>query len=75
MSTTLPIRVERGFSPIKAVESAVLAAGSFFYNLHQAYLAARDFERLSHLSDVELARRGLTRDTIPQHICRTYLDA
>ena len=75
MSTTLPIRVEKGFSIVKVVESAVMAFAGFFHNLHQAYAAARDFERLSHLSDVELARRGLTRDTLPQHICRTYLDA
>lgn len=36
---------------------------------------AREVERLSLLSDAELARRGLTRDRIVQHAFRRYMNS
>ncbi len=36
---------------------------------------AREYERLSQLSDEELARRGLQRDGLIQHAFRGYLGA
>lgn len=57
----------------KTVVSALYAVGAFFCSLQQANMASRDYERLNHLSDEDLAEQGLTREAIPQHICETYL--
>lgn len=73
MSVTLPIRIEGDFSAVKAVVSALNAVPAFFVALHQACAASREYERLSHLSDNELANQGLSRDAIPRHILQTYL--
>jgi hypothetical protein len=58
---------------VEQVVEALAAIPAFFVLLSNACAAARAYERLSHLSDSQLAARGLTREALPQHIHRTYL--
>jgi hypothetical protein len=51
---------------LKAVFAAIADAS-------QVARCAREAEALARLSDAELARRGLTRDTIVQYAFRHYL--
>lgn len=73
MAQSLPNRVPLDDVILSTVSSVFSAVGAFFCALQQANLASRDYERLNHLSDDELANQGLTREAIPQHICKTYL--
>jgi hypothetical protein len=43
--------------------------GGWFETCTDYYAAAALYERLSALSDAELARRGLSRATLAQHAC------
>lgn len=44
-----------------------------FISLAKAITAAHAADRLYHLSDKELAARGLSRMALGKHICDTYL--
>ena len=45
----------------------------FFKSLQQGLTAGREFERLNALSDVELVRRGLTRQGLAAHVFNTII--
>lgn len=47
------------------------SAASLLVSLNQGFAASREFERLNRLSDTELARRGLDRQSIATHVLRT----
>lgn len=42
------------------------AAADFLGDIGRARQACSDYERLSHLSDAELTRRGLAREDLPR---------
>jgi hypothetical protein len=73
MSTTVNFR---NHGERQALTSVVIEALSvipnFFASLQKAIEAARDFERLSHLTDAELKSRGLTREGVTQYISAKY---
>lgn len=50
------------------------AIGDFFSLLPRGIAAARTYETLDHLSDAQLARRGLTRQDIAHVAMRVLLD-
>jgi hypothetical protein len=56
-------RIGDGFAAVMRFLSALSAARS----------CARELERLSALSDSALARRGLRRDEIVQHVFRNHM--
>ncbi|MBU2581765.1 MAG: hypothetical protein KJ622_08610 [Alphaproteobacteria bacterium] len=43
-----------------------------FVQLAKASSAAHAADRLYHMSEAELAARGLSRETLGKHICDTY---
>lgn len=50
---------------------AASTVATFFGDLTRASEAAATYQRLSHLSDEALAKRGLTREELPAHAFRT----
>ncbi|MBL8658407.1 MAG: hypothetical protein JNM75_01485 [Rhodospirillales bacterium] len=46
---------------------------SFFDSVGRIRKAAEEYQRLSLLSDEQLAARGLSRETLPQQAFRDYL--
>ncbi len=56
-----------GGSPFLRAAGAV---ATFFGDLTRASEAAATYQRLSHLSDEALAKRGLTREELPAHAFR-----
>lgn len=73
MSTATKFGPHHEQSIVEHVVEALAAIPAFFVSLSNACTAARAYDRLSHLSDSQLAARGLTREELPQHIHRTYL--
>ncbi|MGF1445135.1 MAG: hypothetical protein ACFBRM_02930 [Pikeienuella sp.] len=53
----------------RAIASALTAVGS----VQAACRAARDYERLSSLSDAELVARGLDRERLAEVVLRRHL--
>ena len=56
--------------PVAAIAHSIR---QFFISLRKASDAARHFEQLSAMSDAELDRRGLNRETIARHIVDKHL--
>ncbi len=46
---------------------------AFFTDLGRARTCAQDYQRLSMLSDAQLAARGLQRSDLVRHVARAYL--
>jgi len=72
------------FTLLLSAPAAVAAAGlrtladrfyGFFAAVQQAHATAARFETLAHLSDAELARRGLKREGLAQAVFATDADA
>ena len=65
--------------PSNAAAAALRALADPFYGffaaVQQAHATAARFESLAHLSDVELARRGLKREGLAQAVFATDADA
>ena len=56
-----------------SMASYLRAVQHFFVPLKKATLAAREYERLGHLSDAELNSHGLTREGLSHYISAKYL--
>jgi len=65
--------------PAAAAAAALRAVGDRFFGLfaavQQAHATAARFETLAHLSDAELARRGLKREGLAQAVFAADADA
>lgn len=55
------------------VIATLRAFGAFLVRLSEANVRVREMERLSALSDAELATTGLTREDIVRHVYRGAL--
>ena len=74
MSTTIQFRNHSEHQSLASIiVEAMSAVPNFFLSLQKATLAAREYERLGHLSDAELNAHGLTREGLSQYISAKYL--
>ncbi len=73
MSAATKHTYEDGTSLLASIVGALSVIPNIFFYVSRAQSAAHAFERLNHLSDSELAARGLTRDGLGKHICDEYL--
>lgn len=74
MSTTIQFRNHSEHRSLTSIiVEAMSAVPHFFVSLQKATLAAREYERLGHLSDAELNSHGLTREGLSQYISAKYL--
>ncbi len=74
MSTTIQFRNHSEHQTLTSIiVEALSAVPQFFVSLQKATLAAREYERLGHLSDDELNAYGLTREDLSQYISTKYL--
>ena len=71
--TTMTETRSSGF--FAGLRARIWASIEVFAEASQGMRCAREYERLSQLSDEELARRGLQRDGLIQHAFRGYLGA
>lgn len=53
---------------LTATESAFDRIGRFFDAMRAGQAAAHDYDRLSGATDAELARKGLTRETVARAV-------
>lgn len=74
MSVATRYSNEDGGSLLAALFGALAVIPNLFYHVSRANSAAQAFERLNHLSNTELAARGLKREELGKYICETYLD-
>jgi hypothetical protein len=67
------------FNPAAAAAAALGGLADRFYGffaaVQQAHATAARFEKLAHLSDAELARRGLKREGLAQAVFAADTDA
>lgn len=64
-----------GRTAINELHWALSIVPGFLASVRQANIACREFERLNHLSDEELATRGLSRETLSARMVDRYLGA
>jgi hypothetical protein len=69
-TTLTAIRSSGPFAGLRARLASLLEV---LAEASQGMRCAREYERLSQLSDEELARRGLKRDGLVQHAFRGYI--
>jgi hypothetical protein len=62
-----------GPGPLAGIGARFMSGVKAISNASRGARCLREAERLSRLSDDELARRGLKRDQIVQHAFRSYL--
>ena len=68
------IAVHRSSSPVLTrLRSFADTLKAYAHDLAAARRAAAEYDRLIHLSDAALARKGLTRDKVVRHAFRNYL--
>lgn len=60
-------------SAFAVAKDLIAGVSGFFSSLARANSAAHAFDRLNHLSDAQLAARGLSRETLGKYISDTYL--
>lgn len=72
MQTTTTPPAHSAFAPLHATW---LWLGEFVGGTVHALRCAREAERLSGMSDAQLARRGIKRDEIVRHAFRPYTGA
>jgi hypothetical protein len=71
MTTNGQARVEVPRAQIKVLRKLVLGTAEWARSCADYYAAAGLYERLSKLSDAELRRRGLSRDTLARTVFDT----
>ena len=59
-------------SIVRPVFQAVANTFDFLVQLGSANQMAQDMEHLLSLSDEQLAKRGLTREELPQYVLKNY---
>ncbi len=60
-------------SLVAAIIGGAKLVPGFFVSLSNAYAASREFDRLCHLSDGQLAALGIEREEIGKHIATNFL--
>jgi hypothetical protein len=73
VSTTQAINPQTQPTGSSRIHTITRAIADYFDSAGQALKAAHEYERLSALSDQQLAARGLSRQTLTQHVFADYL--
>ena len=66
-------RRHAGSAVLAAIGTGFVAVARFFCVLSKAHRCAQELERLTALSDADLARRGLKRDEIVSYVFRNHM--
>lgn len=74
MSTYTKFSPNRAQSIFSLLADALAVVPEFVSAIGRARETAHAYERLSHLSDVELSRRGLSREVLPQYVYQRYMN-